>query len=499
MRSGILFACVATWVPLFAYAASGTENAQLPFTPYSSTYLPKVFGPLNLKVKPDGNEPLYGDERVTMTLREILRPEVIRQMTSEASTFDRLERLRSTVLGKTDLITQQIADLKPQTNLEPWRGVCHQWTAASLNGNVDRLLEDVGPLLCGSTFIAPGEVEELVTGLYADELIQASETYGLKTSILLVDPKPRDQIQTLLGIDDLAPSVFHEQIYKHLRAGQGIAMDRDPSRQAWNQPIYKASTAFKDLTAKEALSDYPAKIPVNLLELSLPDDSEAKQLLESLLQIRKELFLSANALDSPTFTPQDRDRGAVQMIQFNSLLPKLKQFAANGRIRLQAGVKARASTTTLTYGSEDDFFGEDLKKHHGQMTVRYVELEKAGAPTDSFWVSPESERPDYLWVPAALSLEKILEMARQPGASAKLQAMGDLIELTRKCPSGKKLLALATAIVAARKDNVISEPERAHLRAMRAELGDSVISESAFKKALETGISAPLNARVPEE
>ena len=129
-----------------------------------------------------------------------------------------------------------------------WKGLCNGWTMASLN------IDEPHPIVYsvpGSQIKVPlgtGDIKGLLAFYYANRANGDAAYVGSTCQ-----PKKIGFV-TVGGTDgcadnDVNAGAFHVVIANELGIKhQGIAMDRDPTFQVWNQPFLKYTSTYKNLT-----------------------------------------------------------------------------------------------------------------------------------------------------------------------------------------------------------------------------------------------------------
>jgi hypothetical protein len=101
-------------------------------------------------------------------------------------------------------------------------------------------------------------------------------------------------------------------------------------------------------------------------------------------------------------------------------------------------------------------------------TYDYLLIREGGKVVDSSWITPSSERPDYISVPGRIDLEASADPAQ---ANAHVRALRDLARLIRSCPRLSHLTRFFGMLREYKADNRISPEEAAELQTAFARTG----------------------------
>lgn len=412
-------------------------SAQLDFVPYVSSYLPYKEGKLFFGNKGASGTPNGGEGHGPMEVGETLGVQV--RQSSPAYTdipvIDKFEMLRRNVLHLPAKKRSEYARRYYDPKAESWEGVCNQWSAASLEPQISKLVKNLGDINCAGIALNPQEVRELFTAFYIH--VDDSKMVGSRSNTRSF---LRDYYENQMGLDDLSPEIFHRTLYDNIKKNQGVVIDKDHGPEVWNHPVYKAESNI-DVKDKYENLDFVEKMAVPLDAV----ESDDPQIQETITNLRKEesnlkkkgMALIKRQHREPRFYEVILEESEqVQQKQIDALNEGKIRLISSRKLRLKSGYKIKSVSTTVHYLLESGFMGGGLKndlEHLENKSFSYVIVEKDGAPVDSRWLSISLGRPDFMWIPS----QKIMNNETFRKYS---EDMKDLISILENCDGlpGKK-------------------------------------------------------------
>lgn len=425
MRSQLLgLFILSTLVGHFqAWGVESTDNEKvcieqsLSFRPYSSSYLPWSVGALT-ELRATGSE-----------------------KGKSQSVLEKLDRLAFEVLGKKTAYQSTDRERFYRPEAPEWMGFCDQWSAASLDSEVDQVIKAIGNINCAGVRLSQGEIQELFTGYY--KAIHSDHS-GIQ---ILRDYTPDENafLNSADGLDKLSAGRFDEVLSQGFRSGTGAVLSLRATREVWNQPVFKQrrceSKVFEQAIGNIPLSLLSSDVPVLrewLSEVVSTDETALEKLggnsiyvdeLQSLLTAFENL--SNRIRSDQKLAELHRD---VEMIlrgrhqKYSSLRLQVQRFVQkmrwSGLISLKQGLTLSKVKTEVSYGVESEFAEGGHRSQH--KVYKYVLVrDDSGAVVNSFWDMPHSERPGFVWRPVT------------QGLSDLNPALKDLIEVATRCESAR--------------------------------------------------------------
>ncbi len=446
-----------------------TEEAKLPFVPYSSSYLPYKDGPLT---HTPGNGPT-GDDSADVAAWMRLRE-------SRATVGERFDELRSLVLGKTDKLSTYFSTRMYNDKAEDWEGFCNQWSAASLDPTLAKMLASTDDLACKGVYLSKGEIQELLTAF--DPAYSVGGLIGDRTDKELDKNVVTARENT--GRDPLPAHVFHHTVYQNLNQGRGLVGSMHAPGQIWNYPIYDAKTKYMLLNELTLMTvDAPMLAPYLIQVksgLNAAETTKATALLKAYSDTYAALArFTPTAGQNPNDAPLSKaafdsaKAAGVSRLDFISLsdldtLVSLKKdiytkvlaMGRTGQLTLTPGYTIQFAQTTLSYAVEVGFAsGQDVQTTRDLNYLLIFKGEDKDA-SDSQWVADVESRPQFLWIPNSPA-----DPRNAANPFAKVTGLGDLYAILNQC-SGHTVDAaeqFMQLLRAATADRVVSPGERAQL------------------------------------
>lgn len=505
------------------------SSAGLPYKPYSSDYQNPSQGAL-LKAAED-----Y--EYLDMAL---FSPTVTgKETATHKSVIAKFDEARSKVLfasGPSLLPSfQEAQDIEDKKHpwikgALGWTGVCHQWSAAALNPEVESLLGDGQGIICDGILFTRGGLKELFTALY-NYSKEGKEQVGTGNRKREMMPQEMAAVSEFALNDEngFAPQDFESFLYKHLKSGQGVVMDKDPGTQVWNHPIYHANTSSKVMSSDELVANelIGAGVPLNYFE---PQDQESKEVMKKMEDIdrfilglyqweglredaifqviedekerkkilnptseelnalgdKMELYQkSMNDLLKKSGRPEDNSLNSSPEVlgHFIKMRKRLRteviaSLIGKNKLTLKKGVKINYRETTVNYGTEVEF-GKS-KDDHREITYRYLTIEKDGKVEDSSWITAPNHRPDFLWTIPPMKLSDI----PKDHPDLKTAGLRDLTQLMEKCVKVKDVVNFFQYVDNAVSDNNLTVEERKAIGA-QSKLYEKVINKDELARRMK--------------
>lgn len=380
------------------------ETMELPFQPYSSSYLPRADGLLTAKPKNTLNPP------------KGLTPEQIKVLNS-MSLMEKIDALNAS-LGRHTHYQQSVEEKLHTPGAPRWAGFCDVWSASSLDPEVNEYISNSQKVaVCNNIPITQAEVKEAFTGFYEYQTDTKSfRGYDLKNSLSPTD----ETLLTFSGQDVFYGHDLDEVVTKNLKNGQGVVLNVVKTKERWNQPVFKSHRC--EDSADKTLIEKP--LPVRRLD---SEYSEVSEFLRSINESDSNLLyqFSTEAYPSPTF---EADRLFSSLIDLkNDAKPKIKatidrfvqlegvdrrdyvrvrkiiaqvivDLKRTGLVKLKDGLTLTKVENTIFYGKEVPFAVDG--KLADARTYKYGLIKNAnGQVVDSFWITAPEERPGSIWVP----------------------------------------------------------------------------------------------------
>jgi hypothetical protein len=155
----VLLALLAFGIGVAHATEQKVETFALSWLPPSTSYLPFYRGPLTR----------YRGSGPTSDVKSLLNPKLVSE--SYEPVARRYDRLRQSVLGKTDLLEPKMEKNLYSDELTllngAWQGVCDQWAGwTSSDRELIEFTNQMTDLACNGTFLSVPEVRELITSMY---------------------------------------------------------------------------------------------------------------------------------------------------------------------------------------------------------------------------------------------------------------------------------------------------------------------------------------------
>lgn len=397
--------------PLYA---DETLSAQLSFVPYSSSFLPLHGGYLTHRMNPE----------------------------EKKSTMERFDEARLKILGINDPLYDRVEQTHYLFDADGGAGFCHQWSAASLNIDIERRLSSTEGISCDEVLITQGELKELFTGLYE---VPLAEFYGNITRKAEVGAII--EIKNKIGLDDLPAHIFHQELYDYLNRDQGVVLDIRSNEYTSNQPVFRAVSSVHNLSSPE-LMEYIEKIPLKFFK----SDSELiQQKFEEIKNI--ETLLSHAVLESfdddaieKAWEPYGNFFKEIFYDHYQKLSDLINVRAEmigdvvmsglqKGTIHFNSEISFKDVITYVEMADYNQDYASSIN-HTKEIGLEYILIEQNSEVIDSVWISDVKFRADYMWIPPVFDVYA----EKNPSDTPYQMAVKDLMTLMGKCQDVSEIL-----------------------------------------------------------
>lgn len=270
--------------------------AELSWKPYASSYLPFGQGKgvrssveIGLKQKreaagrlkdPKERAKAYQKAREEIEVKienelKALDPEIAARRRFY-SLLDRFEMARMILLGRRDLMPEEMRTRFFNEKAQGWWGVCDQWSSATLNQDVNEILNKTRGVVIGNRgqfLFSQGDLEELFTMLYTIKAVIDGPGSRMKHKVPYTNNLYRDA-KSATGSDDMEPHKLEKYAFDRLGNNQGFIMELSSNDQIWNHPVFKIEVKSNELMIDPdeekawAPDKYLQKIPTKYLNLA---------------------------------------------------------------------------------------------------------------------------------------------------------------------------------------------------------------------------------------
>lgn len=445
-----------------------TEVSRLPFKPYSSSYLSLRNGDILERPREQG----LGNEFDNVFNKKINEKYI------GGSPIERFDFVRQNKLGSpTSLLTQEFLKQIHNPKAQYWEGYCNQWSAGSLDPQVNQFISSTKGVICDSIFISEGELKELFTLFYST--YTPKFVAGSRTRVDFNENS--DWLRSNLGLDDLAAHDFHNNVHRYLKRGKGIVIEVSANSEIWNQPLYQATSTSTHVSQTPAnLTKMAPLIPADLLESDQINDKgilEEYQKIESdlrdimqgevAIESSKDLWLgkTTNVVKTAFKRPISELMMRRSEIFVNYILPSMNE----GHLKLKKGITSHYVNSEIEYGSETSFAREGHNSHN--RTYMYLLFKKGDQIIDGRWITEPDLRPDFLWVPENNRDALIGRKELSPEAE-------DLLRLSKYCKKASDVFSLFALVRKAVSDGTITPTEKKEISKSYSEVSKFVNTES---------------------
>lgn len=423
-----------------------TKTSSLPFRPYSSSYLSLKHG--EILDRPDENN-----------FNGTFKNDISKNYESR-SPIERFDYIRQNKLGyPTSLLTKHYLKKIHNPKAQYWEGHCNQWSASSLDPEVNQFISSTQGVICDNIFISEGELKELFTLFYSDyipKFVAGNRTW--------IDPSENNLwLRSELGIDDLRADTFHTNLHRYLQRSKGLVIEISANSEVWNQPIYKAqSTILRSSDNPKQIEMIAPLIPARLIESSDVKDigiiEEYQRIENELIELQKgeieiESEIKPWAASVKKITKNIFKRSLSDLMKrrseifVNQILPSITK----GKLTLKKGITADFVRTNVTYGSETFFATEGY--NYSQRSYDYLLFKKGDDIIDGRWITEPSNRPDFLWVPKNKRDALI-------GRKELAPEVHDLFRLSKYCKKASDIFSFFAFVRKALSDGMITTTEK---------------------------------------
>ncbi len=403
--------------------AQECKRVQLPWHPFTASYLPKYRGYLT-EFGGDSNQ------LEALGYSNYLEPQQVRLYQS-TSVMERIDRAIASVLGENTNFYQYAKTEFYNPDALTWEGYCDRWAAASLNPTVDLFVDSVELLVCGDVLLSQMELEEVMSGFYPTE---PQEFHGIRVNREMTEND--FALLTHSGFDDLQPADFVNRVVENIRDKFGVVMDLKTAFQVWNYPIFGANHCeYAPVSARAYYHQNPDRPFTARMVFSA--DSGILAFLKDLNDIERQMVSNLNGVSELTYLEAmsriklkledlaPHAGTAVPLIVTALAIPEYPAFRAmvrqiqqnwirEGKIVFKEGLTAERVRLDLDYRTERSyghFVRPQTERYTRQQTFEFLIIrDGSGAIVESFWATPAEQRPDFMWIP------RRFEIGVEPGS-----------------------------------------------------------------------------------
>lgn len=217
-------------------AHSTCETLQLPFEPYSSTYLPSVNGRLTNIYK--DADPMYQSPRPEIAMT----PEQLNSW-SNLTLMQKLDSLNEYILSKKTNHQEKVHKSHFIKDAPGWWGYCDQWASAALDPEVNAFINSSpDATICGNLVITKGDIKEMFTGFYP-----ARGRHSGTPLLHRLNNAEEWALQDSSGDDLYSAKSFDQDVRSSLKDGQGLVLNTTKAGEVWNFPVFRSERCEEKL------------------------------------------------------------------------------------------------------------------------------------------------------------------------------------------------------------------------------------------------------------